>query len=323
MLLKLAGFLLASVMQQSELSKEYVRIVRMCLLVHGYLLTASERVVFLCHPHRWDTTFQAAYFRENGYYVNLVATPYTPLAVHNKYLIADSIKLGDPYQVGEFEVYHELGSCHHYELWPVARSYALVEHYKSRSILDTEHILGLYTQGFWLRVQIGKAGETIGQRLAKQEMELIQNLVEYLERFPDLKLIVFPHPKERRHFQEKGQHQFEQLASNPRVTIDFEGSSSIYDFDRVGLGITTVSSSGFERIYLGFRTVFYIPYTSFMDPAVQSPYNALFCGNKDELFDKIDRIRPMPNDDFMEHFFGKPLWSKVSPAIRPTDKISN
>ena len=314
-LMKLAGFVIRSIFHQSELSKEYVRIVRMCLLVHGYLLTRSQAVVYLCHPHRWDTTFQAAYFREKGYDVNLVATPYTPLAVHNKYLIADSIKLGDPYQVSEFETYHKLGTCHHYELWPVARSYELVEHYKNRYIADTKQVLGLYTQGFWLRIQIGKASEIIGQRLADQEQELIQNMMEYLDRFPDVQLMVFPHPKERRHFQEKGEHQFGQFASNPQVTIDFEGSSSIYDFDRVGLGITTVSSSGFERIYLGFRTVFYIPSMSFMDLSIDSPYNALFSENKEELFKRIDQIRPMSHDDFMHHFFGGSFMSKTEMAV--------
>jgi hypothetical protein len=301
-LFRLVGFLLRSLFQPSELSKEYVRIVRGCLLVHGYLLTSTQPAVFLCHPHRWDTTFLAAYLRENGYYVNLVATPYTPLAVHNKYLVADSIKLGDSYQVAEFQVFNKLGTCHHCELWPVARSYELAEHYQSRKPKETRHILGLYTQGFWLRMQIGKASETIGKQLAKQEQELIQGILDYLNQYPDVHLIVYPHPKERRHFQLTGKHQFGRLESMSRVKIDFEGANSIYDFDQVGLGITTVSSSGFERLSLGFRTLFYIPYVSFMDLSVRSPYNALFTSNKGELFGKIDRVRPMSNEDFFHHF---------------------
>jgi hypothetical protein len=192
----------------------------------------------------------------------------------------------------------------------------LVKHYESRHIEDTRHILGLYTQGFWLRIQIGKAGETIGQRLAKQEQELIQNMVEYIARFPNVQLVIFPHPQERRHFREHSEHQFGQLDSNTQVKIDFEGASSIYDFDRVGLGITTVSSSGFERIYLGFRTVFYIPYMSFMDLSIRSPYNALFSDNKEELFERIDQIRPMSNDEFLHHFFGEPFMSKINPAVQ-------
>lgn len=319
-LVKLAGFVMKSIMYQSDLSKEYVRIVRMCLLVHGYLLNSSQPVVYLCHPHRWDTTFQAAYFRERMYYVNLVATPYTPLAVHNKYLIADSIKLGDAYQISEFEVYNQLGTCHHYELWPVARSYALVEHYKGRKVEDNKHILGLYTQGFWLRIHIGKVSETIGQQLAVQEKELIQNLIEYLRNFPDVQLIIFPHPMERSHFRENGEHQFGQLAFNPEVTIDFEGSSSIYDFDRVGLGITTVSSSGFERIDLGFRTIFYIPYISFMDLSISSPFNSLFSKDKEELFEKIDQVRPMSHSDFIHHFFDGSFVPKINNGVNRSDK---
>jgi hypothetical protein len=319
--LQLAYFLFSSFTYQSELSREYVRIIRSCLLVHGYLLTSSHPFVYLCHPHRTDTLFLAAYLRERGYYVNLVATPYTPLAVHNKYLIADSIKLCDPYQASEFEAYNKLGTCHHFELWPVARIYELVNYYKNRKIEDHTNILGLYTQGFWLRIQTGKSSEVTGQRIAKQEHELIENLLEYLTNHPAVKLIIFPHPMERRHFEATGEHQFKHLQSISQVEVDFTRSSSVYDFDRVGVGITTVSSSGFERIHLGFRTLFYIPYVSFMDLSVNSSYNTLFTKNKEELFGKIDQIREMRNEDFIKHYFGDSFMSISNTLLKATNDI--
>ncbi len=304
--LHLGLFLLRALFQPSELSREYVRTVRACLLVYGYVYASQETAVYLFHLHRHESPFIAAYLQQRNIHVNLVAWD-PPLAAHNKYLIGDTLKLCNPYQLDEVLVFKEVSNYRQTDLWPLEKIHRLMAFYKEQPIPHYTNRLGLYTQGFWLRTKIGKAGQESGRLWQEQEQQLIDVIVRYLKTHPELHLTIFPHPLERKRFQEKRDNAFLFLQNHPQITIDFSGTNSMYQFHQIGVGISLMSSSGFERLYLGFRSLFYVPAISFIDPQVKSAYDPLFVRTESDLVEKLDKIRFMTHATFMQHYFGGPF----------------
>lgn len=302
--LRLASFLLLSFFQPSELSREYVRTVRACLLVYGYVCASQETAVYLFHLHRHESPFIAAYLQQRHIHINLVAWD-PPLAAHNKYLIGDTLKLCNPYQLDEVKVFQKVSNYRQVDLWPLEKIHRLMAFYKEQPMTHHTNQLGLYTQGFWLRTKTGKAGQENGRLWQEQEQQLVNVLLHYLETHPEVHLTVFPHPMERKRFHQTGEYIFATLQNHPQITVDFSGDNSMYQFHQIGLGISLMSSSGFERLYLGFRSLFYVPTISFIDPNVHSAYAPLFVRTDSELVEKIEQIRVMTHSAFMQHFFGK------------------
>lgn len=176
----------------------------------------------------------------------------TPLTTENHYLIGDSLKLCHPYQADEFRAYRHLGVCENAEMWSPEELELLSRCYGGKQVSDYPMKIGLYTQGFWLRLQKGASGPVVGGEFARQEEDLATYLVTYLTQHHDVQLFVFPHPIERRHYQQTGEYQFKTLAEHPQVTFDVSDTSSMTSFDQIGLGITISSTVGFDRLYNGF-----------------------------------------------------------------------
>lgn len=299
-------FMLKAPLYRSEFSREYVRVLRACWLVAGYVSLSEVTAVYLFHVHRHETSFLASYLQERGVHVNLVVWD-APLAAHNKYLVGDTLKLCNPYQVDEFKQFQSLGNCQQTDLWPLEKIHRLIAYYKDQEIPHLPNVIGLYTQGYWLRRQIGKAGKKDGSHWEKQERELVAVMTDYVNQHPDARLIIYPHPMERRHYLETHQYAFIDLQNHPQIEVDFSGENSMYTFNKVGLGITIMSSVGFERVYMGFRTLFYVPHISYADFNIPSPYNALYVRSAEELTEKVALLTPMTHTAFMESHFGGPF----------------
>lgn len=297
-------FLLRALFQPSELSREYVRTVRACLLVYGYVSGSTETAVYLFHLHRHETPFIAAYLQQHGIHVTLVSWD-APLAAHNKYLVGDTLKLCSPYQLDEFKVFQPLGNCKTADLQPLEKIHRLITYYKDQPTPHLPNHIGIYTQGYWLRTKIGKSGRGQGDQWDTQERELIDVMLIYLAAHTDVQLTIYPHPLERRYVQQTGDYAFHTLQNHPQVHVDFSGANSMYTFNQVGLGITIMSSVGFERVYMGFRTLFYVPYVSHADFSVPSPYNTLYIRSQESLLQAVDILRPITHAEFMQNCFGK------------------
>ncbi len=75
------------------------------------------------------------------------------------------------------------------------------------------------------------------------------------------------------------------------VTAFDSDESSVLSFDRVGLGLTTVSTVGFDRLHLGLRTLFFVGDSDFLDPPIPSPFQALFFTAEDEFLPAVEAAR--------------------------------
>jgi CDP-glycerol glycerophosphotransferase (TagB/SpsB family) len=154
-------------------------------------------------------------------------------------------------------------------------------------------------------------------------MELLGMIGQYAQMHPQVRMIVFPHPLERRHYNKTREHQFESLEDIPNVTIDFsEANDSTLQFDRVGLGVTTFSSIGFERMHLGLRTLFYVSDLPNVNWEITSPYNAVFFKEKEAFLLAIEAVRKMSHREFINHYFGALFHSSLDKETLGVDNSS-
>lgn len=298
--------LLKAIFQPSELSGHYTRILRTCLLIASHTNGSGKQELYLFRLYQPESIISAAYLSERNVLIHLVPST-TPLAPYNRRLIGDSLIICNPYQSDEFSCYKDLGSCHKSESWSPEEIVPMNEYYSSRTSPVLPNIMGLYTQGYWLRERRKLLNPELIPELVRREQELHQFLVSYINGITNLELIIFPHPMERRHYQQTGEYPFSTGASE-RIRVDFSGVNSNFTFNLVGLGLTTVSTIGFDRLFMGFRTLFYVPPTGFLDLSVPSPYRPLFCLTKDQLLEQIERWRTRSHAEFMQSIFGRVFW---------------
>jgi hypothetical protein len=298
------GIIFASVLHKpSRLTPHLVRIVRTCLLTLDRAYASKTKTIYLFRIYRIETPFVSAFLKERGIKVHLVASS-SPLSFYHRVLIGDSLKVCHPYQVDEFQHYGQLGTCQSCELWSPETFYRLESHYKGRALDEHFNTVGVYTQGALLRDRLGTLNKVFATRAIKRETELLEMVSAYAKGHPDIQFIVFPHPMERRHYSETGEHQFESLAGLPNVTVDFSNAKdSTLQFGRIGLGLTTLSSVGFERIYIGLRTIFYVSDLEYINWDIRSPYHQIFFTEQKSFLSSIDVIRKTTHHEFMKHYF--------------------
>lgn len=301
----LLGIILASVLYRpSRLTPHLVRVVRTCLLTFDRAYASKAKTIYLFRVYRIETPFVSAFLKERGIEVHLVASS-SPLSFYHRVLIGDSLKVCHPYQVDEFQHYGQLGTCQSCELWSPETFYRLEAHYKGRSLDEHFDTVGVYTQGALLRDRLGTLNKEFASKAIERETELLEMVSAYAKDHPRVQFIVFPHPMERRHYSETGEHQFEGIVRLPNVTVDFSSAKdSTLQFDRVGLGLTTLSSIGFERIYIGLRTIFYVSDLEYINWDVRSPYHQIFFTEQKSFLSAIDVIRKITHRQFMNRYFG-------------------
>jgi hypothetical protein len=297
-----AAILLSVFRPPSQLTSNLVRVVRTCLLAYSRARSSTTRTIYLFRIYRIETPFVAAFLMERGIVVHLVASS-SPLSAHNRVLIGDSVKLCHPYQIDEFAFYQDLGACRSCELWSPETMFQLQPHYKNVTLSDHFDIIGLYTQGFRLREELGTLHPDFAAGAVRRERELLSMATAFAQEHPHIRLVIFPHPLERRHYRQSGQHQFGSLVGLPNVEMELSEASSTLQFERVGLGLTLLSSIGFERIYLGFRTIFFVSDLDFVNWDISSPYHRIFFTEQDEFRAAIEKTCAMSHCRFMKRYF--------------------
>jgi hypothetical protein len=288
----------------SVLAASYVAIVRNVLVLLGHAKALrGDRGAYLFRVYRIETPFLAAALREAAVPVSLIQGT-TPLFPNVPRVFGDRLVLGTTYQRDEVEFYQRSQPWPPTVVWAPAEAVDMEERYGAQVLPDLPEAIGVYTQGWWLRSRLGIADPDTEDAYVGHERAFLACILGYLDGNPDVRAVVFPHPLERRHWNANSEHGYGLLADHPRVEIDWSGQSSVLSFDRVGLGVTTFSTVGFDRLWMGLRTVFF-PEEGSVDGQVPSPYAALFAPDAATFLNLSDKARQMTHAAFMADYFGK------------------
>lgn len=289
--------------ETSEIARRRVGIVTSCLQAAGWARRASRRQAYLFRPYRLESPIVAAFLMERGVDVGVVVGT-TPMAAHLRRLVASSAVLCTAYQIDEFAALEPLGRNGAWELWGPTEIVEMQERYTEQALPDLPNVVGVYTQGFWARVEMGSIRAEDAAPHIEHERRFVEVVREYAASHPDVRIVFFPHPMERRRFRETGVHGYGLVLDLPNTSAHFEASNSMLAFDEVGLGLTTVSTIGFDRLHLGLRTLFFTGASDFVDTSIASPFQRLFFGEETEFLGAVERHRTQGHTEFMHDVFG-------------------
>ncbi|GAB4284853.1 MAG: hypothetical protein Kow0067_07050 [Coriobacteriia bacterium] len=285
----------------------YVHVAEYCLTVLGHAYRTTTKQAYLCRIYQDHVPALAAFLRAHGVGVHLV-TNTGPLQPAELSIPADSMKLTHPFQVYYAMQFSDPVAVERLDLWGPMELSQMDTAYRGRLRDGPSDVVAVYTQGYWLRLQQGTLKEPALVEYARVEDELMQAMLQYLELHPDVSVVVFLHPMEKRHFASTSELGPWRLLEHPRATcVTSLQQHSNEAFDRARVGVTTFSTVGYDRTYMGFPTVFYRGNVTAAEDQVESPFSALFVRRADELFTSIDAMRAVPAEQFMLETFGGPL----------------
>jgi hypothetical protein len=201
-----------------------------------------------------DSNALALLLRKNGIAVNKIPSP-SLLAAHHREIITDTLSLGSPYQLDELEEFKStqyITTVNRWtpELWPMYG-----ERYAEHTDAPPQTI-GFYSHATWLRELDGNADTGFGDHTA--EKELIPALAAYQRKHPETQLILFLHPRERKPetIARTRQH-YDNYFAGINYRFSDQNEKSTNQFDAVDVGVGGVSTILFERLFAGYKTIFY------------------------------------------------------------------
>ncbi|MFZ4784684.1 MAG: hypothetical protein ACOYLH_04345 [Flavobacteriales bacterium] len=223
-----------------------------------------------------------------------------PISKHNHTMIADEIVLVTPYQMEEYErKWKDQIRFEKLLRWIPERAFTYIDLYRNRTFQFHEKTIGYYSHGSWVRL---KHKHHSAELAAKKEEWILSLLKLYVESHPDVNLIIFPHPRERKtELLEETKAYYSKHVGVDRVAISSNEKSSAESFDQVELAVAAYSSIVYERLFCGFKMIIGSQErTGF--PMENSSLSQIVFYNYSEMEHFVDDAFGMPNDAFFKQY---------------------
>jgi hypothetical protein len=226
-----------------------------------------------------------------------------PLTFANKIVVADELCLCFPYQHEEVKMFHDTMFVDKLSDWLPEMQISYIKQYKDKSFEIPMNRIGYYSGAFWFRVKMNHSIADIGSY--DVEHHLLQNIASYLAARPNIHLLVFLHPHEKKkaeHFEETKLYYGSVFGEELLKRIEFTDAvtRSTDCFHLINIGLSVFSTVVFERLSLGFKTLL-APMEKTDFPLENSPFRNICCYTKDQLFSKLDENLPLNKKEFFQH----------------------
>tara|TARA_Y100000813_G_C24155752_1_gene349627 strand:- start:584 stop:1933 length:1350 start_codon:yes stop_codon:yes gene_type:complete len=217
----------------------------------------------------------------------------TPISFWNKNIIADTIILCNFYQFEEINNLKENIIVNQILLWGPENSPKLIFNPNLSNKLNS---IGFYSTASWLREKKNKI--SLVREYYKDEEQCLKQILKYIE-INNLKITlqILLHPIEKK--EDKSiilSYYRKLLGHNSDFSIDFDETPSFNKFDKIGLGISMHSSVLHERLYCGYKSIFYSKMHQF--PLRNTLIEKITAVSEAQLFRLIDKNFKISDHDF-------------------------
>ena len=203
-----------------------------------------------------DSNFTAYMLMKNNVYVNKI-TAANALAFNNEIIITNTLSLSCRYQVDEVEHYKNTMFYNKIQNWIPFSALSYIDKYLNmQSTSQAYNRIGFYSSGGFIRHYIG---DNNSEELLHNENILLGYLADLLSFRNDIQLIIFLHPLEKRNnnFLSASQEYYEKIFSGLTISYAPKELSTTSTFDLVEIAISTYSTVSFERLFCGFKSLFF------------------------------------------------------------------
>ena len=239
-----------------------------------------------------------AYFFQKRNIKVVKITSDTPLVFWNQNILSNELLLCNKYQFEEVKFYKSSIIVDNIRLVgpELSLNYNQLYDVNTKTV---NHTIGFYSTASWVRNQEGQINQGID--FLKYERKVLVCLKNYLLKNKHIKLFIFLHPKEntKKFFKLSINYYKDFFSGEIPYEIFNNSKSSSQLFDTVDLGVAFNSTILHERLYCGFKTLFYPNNTFF--PIKNSTLSTICAKNDDDFENLITKAMDSNTFDFFNN----------------------
>lgn len=244
-------------------------------------------------PFEKDANLLALLLQENGFSVMKIPSP-GPLGAHHTHLIANTVVCSSAYHLEEIEHFTNW-QYQNILQWPPDQ-YHMYAHVYQNANASLKNTIAFYSHGEWVRRAEGHADPGLG--ILENELFILKELNHFLSSNKHISLVIYPHPKER--MREDLMNHYSSLLPNSSFSI-FDGKlPTAWNFHNEDVAIMAYSTLLFERLCLGFKTLFVSTQASTF-PLKSSPLQNICIQSKEEFEYKLKHALKESQNDFFKN----------------------
>jgi hypothetical protein len=255
------------------------------------------RVAYDFLPYEVDSNFMYLNLREHQ--VSVFKIPSLgPLATHHKILLADNLAISTPYHLEELHKFRATMQVGQYHMWPPEKAHQYYDRYKNNCAWEESGTLGFYSHGEWIRK--AEKQSDYGGRIGDAEEAILRMLGNITHANPQLKLRVFPHPRELKPDAAADMHtHYRNCIGHDQYEIFTQTGGTSQHFAKTEIAIAAFSTIMFERLYCGFKTFIGNMYLDDF-PIQGSTLHSICFKNQEELETLLRRFSDVDANTFFE-----------------------
>lgn len=257
--------------------------------------------VYFFSAYEKDANWIALLLQHNKIYCQKIPSS-NPIKNFYSATVSDKFSFTAPFQIYEYPQLKNNWCVNEFEQWPIFGSHNFLNHVIEKKGKAPEKSIGIYTRGVWLRKKRGEVFLGVGEDVAEE------NMLVYLKEFLIIhseysKVYVLMHPIEKdsvEQYQESVNYYKNYFNS---VNIQFiEAKTPSYElFNMFDLGIASISSVMFERLFCGYKCLLApigVKVKLYEDPNLEN----IIIKHKDEFFSKMKSILEMAEVNYFKEY---------------------
>lgn len=261
-----------------------------------YVVENNIQYVYDFIPYEVDGNALSLLLREKG--VGITKIPSSgPLTTHNRWVVGDEIIISSAYQLEELKWIDDTVRCAKRTVWPPEKAFTYLHIYENRPVPPAKTI-GYFSHAEWIRREEGHGHNGID--VEGTESEMWSDLIRFISEREGYKLIVFPHPHERK---PELKARMEQYYQNLFGAIPFEIIGAEFKtphaFHLVDVAVVSYSTIIYERLFCGYKLLIA---TNKIDefPLKGSPLHNICFKNYNDMAAKLEAAGQQTDNQFYE-----------------------
>jgi hypothetical protein len=247
-------------------------------------------------PYEKDGNTLTIFSRERG--ISIIKVPSSgPLLTHNRILIGDEIVLSSAYHHEELKVFGGTIRAPRFLHWPPERAHTYIHNYLNRPAAPARTV-AYYSHAEWVRKAEGHGSHGLDVSLTEERILHDLNLV--LKSRPDIRLLVFLHPREKHPaWLERSVAYYNQRLPDARIEFAPFDAPTPQAFHFADVAVVSYSSVIFERLFCGYKLLignYSIP--SFPIPG--SPLHHIVFRTSEELYVMLTKALSQTAEEFYQ-----------------------
>lgn len=263
-----------------------------------YFAKAQPEAIYDFCPYHVDSNWQYLVHREHTKSYFKLPSP-GPLRTHNATTLCDVLVTSSGYHEDELPSLPEIRFVER-KKWLVENAFNYIERYATKTLPEPPSgSIGFYSHGSWIRKASGHRDD--GLNIHSAELQLLSDLAVILKENPHYRLIIFPHPREKKaEMLERTHAHYTALLKGTNYEMSDPTRSTADSFESVDVALAAFSTIVYERLFCGYKTLIG-NYGISTFPIDGSPLNTICFQSKEQLVTLLSHLVASDREGFFAH----------------------